>query len=388
MTNVRRFPERRRALIIGSTMGAGHMTAAHVLGEKLSRRGVQARVVDYLTLPRGPQGRLTRWVYRMMVRYAPAFYDWYMRGWMRHPWAFERIAAIGARAYARGLVREMRTFNPDVVVSTYNLAGQLLGRLRQDGRLRVPVAVYVTDAGAHPYWVAKGADLHLAPLQATAVELQRMGAETVEVVDPLIAPSSAATQGQARQALGLPARDFIVVVHGGSWGVGAVADAARCVASTGVGAYVLCGNAQQLSTAVSRLPGCRAIGWTDQVDKWLRAADVVIDSAGGTTCWEAIVTGTPVIIHRPLAGHGRLNASTLQAAGLVTVSWSEDELALAICRIRQLQRGPVLSVARERVDDRREPADLVEVLLGETTEQPVADSGRADTSLPTVSSVR
>src|SRR4051794_36036832 len=120
-------------------MGAGHMTAARVLAEHLERRGVQAQVVDYLALPRGPHGRFARGVYRLMVTHLPWLYDAIMRGWMRHPRVWKRLAAVGAGAYARGLAREMARCDPDVVISTYNLAGQLLGRLRRRGKLRVPV---------------------------------------------------------------------------------------------------------------------------------------------------------------------------------------------------------------------------------------------------------
>lgn len=319
-----------RVLIVGSTMGAGHMTAARVLAEHVAERGGEARVVDYLALPSGPHGRFARGIYRLMVTRAPWLYDELMRTWMMHPAAFERLSAVGENAYARGLAGEVAAFAPDVVIATYNLAGQLLGRLRERGRLGVPVVVYVTDAGAHPYWCAAGADLHLAPLALTAARLRELGAEPVEVVDPLVAPPAGMSRDQARATLGLGDRDTIALVNGGSWGVGAVADAARCIASAGATAYVLTGTSTGLARAVAGVARCHAIGWTDAVREWIAAADVVVDSAGGTTCWEAIVAGTPVIVHRPLAGHGRLNAAALHDAGLVTVTWSDAQLAHAV----------------------------------------------------------
>jgi UDP-N-acetylglucosamine:LPS N-acetylglucosamine transferase len=78
------------------------------------------------------------------------------------------------------------------------------------------------------------------------------------------------------------------------------------------------------------MPNCRAIGWTDEVATWLTAADVLVDSAGGTTCWEALVAHRPVVLHRPLAGHGRLNATTLQQAGLARVTWTAAELVAGV----------------------------------------------------------
>lgn len=328
-------PPSRRVLVVGSSMGAGHMTAARVFAEHAARSGADVRVVDYLGLPPGPQGRLVRELYRQMVTRAPSLYDAIMRGWLHHPAVFERLSAVGESAYVTGLARELDAFGPDVIVSTYNLAGQLLARLRRRGRLSARVVAYVTDAGAHPYWVAAGADLHLAPLAVTAQRLSAFGARPVRVVEPLVDEPAHLDRREARDRLGLRRAGTVVLVNGGSWGVGAVVDAARCSAAAGAATYVLCGDHGRIAREVRTVPGCRPVGWTRDVATWIAAADVVVDSAGGTTCWEALVADRPVILHRPLAGHGRLNAEALEQAGLAVVTRSSAELVAAVgCRHR------------------------------------------------------
>lgn len=319
-----------RLLVVGSSMGAGHMTAAEVLANHAAQRGAAVRVVDYLELSRGPQGRATRRLYREMVARTPLVYGAIMRGWQRHPAVFERLSAIGRGGFERGLQREVEQFTPTVVIATYNLAGQMLGRLRARGRLDVPALVYVTDAGAHPYWVARGADLHLAPLPVTAAALRSLGADNVRLVEPLVRPPAAVSRDAARAALGVRPSVRVALVNGGSWGVGPVVDSARALVASGMAVYVLCGHSDALHRAVSKLEGAVPIGWTSDVATWIAAADVVVDSAGGTTCWEAIIAGRPVVLHRPLAGHGRLNAAALASAGLVTVTETPQALETAV----------------------------------------------------------
>jgi UDP-N-acetylglucosamine:LPS N-acetylglucosamine transferase len=254
-----------------------------------------------------------------------------MRLWARHPRVFERLTSWGERGYIRGFRRAYADFGPDVVVSTYNLAGQMLGRLRAEGAITVPVVAYVTDAGAHPYWVARGVDLHLAPLELTADELRARGAASVRVVTPLVAtPATRVTRSQAREAVRLPMDRRIVLVNGGSWGVGDVVGAARAAREADALTVVLCGRSDRLYAAARALPDCVAVGWTDSVATWLAAADVLVDNAGGTTGWEAILAGRPVVLWRPLAGHGRFNADVLARAGLVTVAWTPEQLRGAI----------------------------------------------------------
>ena len=47
----------------------------------------------------------------------------------------------------------------------------------------------------------------------------------------------------------------------------------------------------------------------------MAAADALVDNAGGLMCWEAQAAGLPVILYRPLPGHGRFNARALESAG-------------------------------------------------------------------------
>src|SRR5581483_6785701 len=180
--------------------------------------------VDFLRLPRGRQGDVLRGFYRMMVGRAPAAYGLAMRQWERHPGFFEWLTTVGAGGYERPLATVVDRFAPHVVVSTYNLAAQALGRLRMRGRIVAPVVSYVTDPGAHPYWVAAGADRHLATLPETAVALRAYGAGSVATVRPLVdvPPATATTRLAARRRWQLPADARVVLVNAGSWGVGGV----------------------------------------------------------------------------------------------------------------------------------------------------------------------
>jgi UDP-N-acetylglucosamine:LPS N-acetylglucosamine transferase len=72
------------------------------------------------------------------------------------------------------------------------------------------------------------------------------------------------------------------------------------------------------------------VAWTPDAPTYLAAADVVVDNAGGLTCWEALASRTPVLLFRPLPGHGRFNAATLDAAGLARWVQRDDELVPAV----------------------------------------------------------
>lgn len=315
-------------------MGAGHDAAAAALARRVREQGHEAEVIDLLALPRWHQGDLLRNYYRAMIAVAPGLYDWAMRRWLDHPALFESITGRGGRSSEEPLLRRIEDYRADAVVAVYNLAGQVLGRLRSEGRLAVPVATYITDPGAHPYWVWPGVDLHLAPMPATAAALEDLGATAVKAVAPLVGEQflNPPDRAEARQRWALPAEERVVLMNGGSWGIGHLARAARRLTDAGEIVMVLCGRADRLRRRIAAVPGARPVPWTDDVAGLLAATDVVVDNAGGTTCWEALAVGRPIAVHRPIAGHGRLNAEALAAAGLAQCTTADSELVDAVRR--------------------------------------------------------
>jgi UDP-N-acetylglucosamine:LPS N-acetylglucosamine transferase len=316
----------RPVLVVTASMGSGHDAAAAELARRLRARGHPVRIVDFLLLPAHRQGEALRGFYRQLVGRAPAAYGLAMWAWQRQPGFFERLTTIGAGSYERPLAALIDRTEPAAVVSTYNLASQALGRMRSDGRLPVPLTAYVTDPGAHRYWVAAGADAHLAPLPQTAAALRGWGATAVSTVAPLVATGAAGDQVEARRRWSLDAGGRVALVNGGSWGVGRASTTARLLAAIGVVPVVLCGSSSRLAREVTAVAGARAVPWTDDVAGLLAASDVVVDNAGGTTCWEALAAGRPVVVHAPIGGHGRLNAAALADAGLAR--WTDDEAGL------------------------------------------------------------
>jgi UDP-N-acetylglucosamine:LPS N-acetylglucosamine transferase len=322
----------KRVLIVSASMGAGHDAAAAALAAQAELEGIEVRILDLLQMPPHGQGKLLRGFYHAMITVFPWLYDWAMRTWLHHPGLFVFITRNGGRSAEKPLLAEVADFRPDAVVAVYNLAAQVLARLRAQGRLNVPVATYVTDPGAHPYWVWQGIDLHLAPMAETAADLESMGADVVKPITPLVAQRylEPVDRAAARERWNVPAEARVVAVNGGSWGVGEVTAATRRLTAAADLVMVLCGRSTRLAGRIERVPGARAVKWTSDVVGVLAAADVVVDNAGGTTCWEALALGRPTVIYRPIVGHGRINAVVLQRAGLARCAVDDRELLEAV----------------------------------------------------------
>ncbi|MDH6113956.1 UDP-N-acetylglucosamine:LPS N-acetylglucosamine transferase [Kitasatospora sp. MAP12-15] len=310
-----------RITVVSASVGAGHDGAAGELVRRLRAAGFEAECHDFLDLlPRGC-GRLLRGSYALELKVAPWAWGWLLRALERHHLSAALVGWLSAVAGAR---RTRAVVGPDTgaVVSTYPLASQALGRLRRRGALHVPVVTFLTDMSVHPLWVAEGVDLHLALHPVAAEQAVRHGAADVQVCGPLVGPAcrpvrSAAERLRERARFGLPADGPVALVVAGSWGVGEVEETASEIAAAGVAVPVtVCGHNDGLRARLAAAGTGVALGWVDDMPALLRAADVVVQNAGGLTSLEAMASGVPVVSYRCLPGHGVTNAAALDDAGL------------------------------------------------------------------------
>lgn len=209
-----------RVAIVSASVGAGHDGAAAELARRLTAQGCSVDRLDLLDLLPVHLGRTVQEGYHRML--------------VRAPWAYQRIYSSTERAggggpVARALLRTaqdrvLRALPPgtDAVVSTYPGASRVLGNLRLDGRLAVPVLTYLTDFSVHPLWVAPGVDVHLAAHAVPAAQARAAGARDVRVrgpvTNPRFRPCDARGRSRARERFGLPSHAPLALLVAGSWG--------------------------------------------------------------------------------------------------------------------------------------------------------------------------
>ncbi|MFJ9245694.1 glycosyltransferase [Streptomyces sp. NPDC101776] len=328
-TPPRRPPSAERVVIVSASVGAGHDGAAAELERRLLAAGLTVDRFDLLDVLPARLGRLVR--------------DGYHRMLVRAPWAYQRIYSSTERAggggpVARALLRSaeerlLRALPADIgaVVSTYPGASRVLGSLRLDGRLTVPVLTYLTDFSVHPLWVADGVDVHLALHAVPAAQARAAGARDVRVcgpvADPRFHPVDAGERAAARTRFGLPENAPLALLVAGSWGVGPVRQVARDLRDCGAAVpLVVCGRNGTLADQL-RADGIEHVhGWVDDMPGLMHAADVLVQNAGGLTSLEAFAAGLPVASYGCIPGHGLTNAAALDEAGVA--AWIRDPAQL------------------------------------------------------------
>ncbi|WP_345629988.1 glycosyltransferase [Rugosimonospora acidiphila] len=363
-----------RITVISGSVGAGHDGASAELSRRLRELGYAVDCHDFLDLVGRRTGRALRRAYAMELSVAPRTWGWLLTNLEKR----DRMAAAVGRSAARvASARAIQALDgpvpPRVVVSTYPLASQVLGRLRRTGALAAPVVTFLTDLSVPALWIADGVDLHLALHEVAAAQVRHRCDGRIQVCAPAVrgafrpAVDGGTEVARTRARYGLPPTGRLALLVGGSWGVGELAEAAADVASTGLATPVtVCGHNRALRARLSRAGIGVPLGWVDEMPALIRASDVVVQNAGGLTSLEAMAADVPVITYRCLPGHGTTNARALDEAGLARWVHGPARLAEALAGVldgepgrRQRAAGVELFAAPSPIDSIVALADRV-----------------------------
>jgi processive 1,2-diacylglycerol beta-glucosyltransferase len=360
-------------LILTASVGEGHDLPARTLAAQLHDEAPEAEVVTRDGL--APMGRAVTAISADAGKIVFFRFEWL---WDLGFWAFARFGptrratqALLARIGGPGLLRMIRSVDPDVVVSTYPNTTEVLARLRLAGALEAPVVSAITDLAGLHYWASPGVDVHLITHPESVEEVREIaGADAVvHCVHGLTAPQFLVERPEedARAALGLPATGKVVLASGGGWGVGdvegAVEEALRIDDVSQV--VCLCGRNERLRARLSRRfageARVRVEGFTDEMPDWLAAGDVLVHSTGGLTVLEALMRGCPAISYGWGRGHIRRHNEAFRRFGLADVAATRADL------------GPALRAALARG---RQPTDAFRTLPSAASFVLAAANGR------------
>jgi hypothetical protein len=297
----------RHALVLTASAPSGHVEVATELARRLQGAGLGALVTDVRELGRhtAPAHRGARLV---------------------------KSSSVSGSVPESRLLGWIRRTGPAVIVSTCDLATQALSRLVRHGELDVPTVAVITDPGVRRSWTRKWLALHIAPLPETAARLCATGATPVVVAPPLTRPqfTAAPDRTTARYRLGLPDRRTVVIRPE----PGAAARTLHTVSVLqrvpDLFVTVLCGADETLYDALAARPRIAPIRGDSDVSTHLAAADAVVENTGALPCWEALESGTPVVVFDPAPGRSRRNAVALDDAGVVRFARTPAQLRDAV----------------------------------------------------------
>ncbi len=312
-----------RLVLVYGYEPSGHSSAALALEAAARFLGHEARRVNISADYHPVLGPALAGTYLQVVQKAPGLWDYLYD----NPALL--AAAQGLRRFyllmAGGKLQEaLSHLKPEAIVCTHAPPLGFLAARKGKGE-GCPVVAAITDYGVHSYWANPQADLYLVAGERSAQDLSSRGVPPAKIrvtgipIHPIFAEPL--DRACARRAFGLAPQARVLLLTGGSRGLGALEGMVRSLLEELGEVFVLaaCGNNRELheSLASAGDPRIKAYGTLEPggMRELLAASDLVIGKGGGLTAAEAMALGVPMLIVDPIPGQEERNAEFLTRQG-------------------------------------------------------------------------
>ncbi len=329
-----------KLLILSVSAGNGHVRAAQALQATAQQLpGVSSAThIDAMEhVASGFRKLYTEW-YIQLVNRAPGVWAYLHEKSDATPHDAKRQQLRRAieRLSSTALLKVLRAERPDAIVCTHFLPAELLMRERDRERIECPVWLQVTDYDLHNMWLVPGMAGYFAATDEVAYRMQARGlpADRLHVTGIPVMPAFAAHDSpelhrvRCRETLGLAIDKPVVLMASGGAGVGdlptMVADVLSLTGDFQV--IAVAGRNEAAHAALVALaqqhPGrLHAVGFTNQMQVLMAAADLVVTKPGGLTVSECLALGRPMLLISPIPGQEEHNAGYLMEQGAAWLAY-------------------------------------------------------------------
>jgi 1,2-diacylglycerol 3-beta-galactosyltransferase len=364
---------RKRVLILTADAGFGHRSAANAIAMALEKSYgdvCDIDVVNPLEDRRAPFFlRDSQADYDKMVRRMPELYRFGFDA--SDAMVPAAIAEQGLTVLLFEVMRDLiRTYRPDVIVSTYPFYQAPLGAVLTIMRLSIPLIVAITDlATVHRLWFNNTVDLCLVPNEFVRDLALNYGLrpEQVQVTGIPVSPQILEEQrspAEIREALGWQ-QDMITALAVGSRRVDRLFDTLNILNHFGmpIQLIVVTGKDQALFDALQEVDWhvpVKMYEYVTNLPVMMKAADFLVSKAGGLIVTESLACGLPLLLIDAIPGQEVGNADFVVQNGAGDLARTSMEVLEAISHW-MLDDGALLSQHAENARQLGRPNAAFEV---------------------------
>lgn len=398
-----------RVLILSVSAGTGHIRAGDALAKAAAAHPATGEVlhIDALRYTNKIFRRFYGQFYIDLVKSAPTLLGWFYDS-QDEPWKTEKMRLMLDRMNTGPLVRQIKKFKPDITICTHFLPSEILSHLIKHDKVDTQLSITITDYHAHAMWLSRLIHHYFVANEESRVQLETIGfpPECITVsgipIDPVFCEPKERTALRAKQGLrsDLP----MLLVSAGALGVSSAERIVEVLSDLAVPVQivVICGKNEKLrQTVLDQLNGrpdtaahldFKVLGYTTEMDEWMKSADLYIGKPGGLTTAEAMSCGLPMVIYQPIPGQEERNSDFLLENGaavkcnqLVTMAYKvnlllQDPERMAKMRRRALELShpdAAVQIIQKLINERRvEAVTIPRESRGEKAKEKLRQLGR------------
>lgn len=352
-----------KILILSASTGGGHMKASSALKSYIVNNDKNAvvKIVDTFEYISPILNKTISEGYMYFATKAPGVYRVAYNSTNKVNMLSSFVFYLN-NLFSRKLVPLLREFSPDVILSTHPFSTEMVSNLKENGIVDIPIICIMTDYAPHKAWINKNVDAYVVSNDGMVNSMVNMGVNK-DLIYPFGIPieSSFYTKKDKEiilKELGLNPEIQTILIMAGSFGVTDILNIYnniikidldfQLIIITGRNKklydafeklidktnslkpkiHIKCNSpikyqreenkitlSPQASIEVTRRPrdkkDTKLLFFTNEVDKYMQTADLIITKPGGLTVSEALACNLPMAIFDAIPGQEEENAEFL-----------------------------------------------------------------------------
>lgn len=224
---------------------------------------------------------------------------------------------------ANKILSAIEKFKPDIIICTHWYPVEMVSILKKKKKINVPIACIITDYAPHSFWIYPEVDSYIVSNKDMIEEMIHQGIDKDSIFDLGIPVGfdffDKYDRNDTLKELDLDPQKKVVLIMGGSLGMGKISNIYSELAASAnkdIQIIVITGKNKKLYTKLMSIRessniDTKILGFTKNVNKYMKCSDILITKPGGLTISEALICEVPLVLFSPIPGQEEKNEEFL-----------------------------------------------------------------------------
>lgn len=312
-----------KALIFSVSAGGGHTHAAEAIEKHILLNDplAQVKIIDTIKYINPILDKVVIGSYLRSLKLSPAIFG-KLYNFTETDDSLANVSSRIIEILIYRLIPLIDEFKPDVLITTHPFSTEMVSILKLKKKVSAASVAILTDYAPHNFWLHDGIDAYVVSNCDMVSEMVNRGISRDIVFDfgiP-INPDFISTfdRSTTLKSLDLNPNKLTLLLMGGSLGMGKITNVYEQLQQieTDIQIIIITGKNKKLHTQLldiqeESVKSTRVIGFTNEVNKYMQACDLLITKPGGLTITEAIISKIPMAIFSAIPGQEEKNAEFL-----------------------------------------------------------------------------
>ncbi len=317
-----------KVLILAISAGGGHIHAAKAIEEytKINNPNSEILILDTLKYINPIIDKVIIGSYIKSIKVTPSIFG----KLYNFSDSDDNLATVSSKfneIMAFRILPLINEFKPDIIVTTHFFPAEMISILKRKKKLSIPTLCLLTDYCSHNVWIHSGIEAFVVSNFDMIKEIELRGINPNIIYDFGIPVKSDFLEKYDKREtlskLNLDPDKQTILIMGGSLGLGKIRNLYEELKKVkkDFQIIVITGSNKKLYSELLKLKqtsskNTSVIGFTDEVNKYMQACDLLLTKPGGLTITEALASKTPLGLFSSIPGVEERNAEFLLKYGL------------------------------------------------------------------------